>query len=55
MVNAMASVGWRILPHLGIGVGYRFVDYKLQAAKDDFHGEVNYRFKGPTVYLEAAF
>jgi hypothetical protein len=55
MVNAMASIGYRLLEHVGAGVGYRFVDYKLRAEKVDFRGEVNYRFKGPTVYLEAAF
>jgi hypothetical protein len=31
------------------------VNYRLELSKPRFDGELNYRFRGPTVYLSAAF
>jgi hypothetical protein len=55
LVNWMAAIDWRFARNWGLGAGYRYVDYKLESTKTNFHGEVNYRFKGPTMYVEAAF
>jgi hypothetical protein len=55
LVNVMAAVDWRFAQHWGAGLGYRYVDYKLESSKERFHGEVDYKFKGPTLYVEVAF
>jgi hypothetical protein len=55
LVNWLAAVDWRFAKNWAAGLGYRFVDYKLESTKDNFHGEVNYRFKGPTLYMQANF
>ena len=55
LTNWVAAVDWRVAKNWGTGFGYRFVNYKLESNKDNFHGEVNYRFKGPTLYLQANF
>jgi len=39
----------------GAGLGYRYDDYKLTSTRDDFHGRVDYKFKGPQLFLEAGF
>jgi hypothetical protein len=55
LINWLAAVDWRFAKNWGAGIGYRFVDYKLNVTKREFYGEVNYRFKGPTLFLNAAF
>jgi hypothetical protein len=55
LVNWLAAISWRPARNWGLGLGYRYVDYKLESTEPDFRGEVNYRFKGPTFYVEAAF
>jgi len=55
LVNWMAAIDWRVHPNFGVGIGYRYVDYKLNASKADFVGEINYKFRGPTLYLQGAF
>jgi hypothetical protein len=55
LVNWMASIDWRFARNWGAGIGYRYVDYQLEATSSDFRGEINYNFKGPTLFLNAAF
>jgi hypothetical protein len=55
LINSLAAVDWRFAKNWGAGIGYRYVDYKLNVTKREFYGEVNYRFKGPTLFLNAAF
>ena len=55
LVNFLVAFDWRFSKNWGVGVGYRYVDYKLQANDSDFRGEVHYKFKGPTLYLTAGF
>jgi len=55
LVNWMAAVDWRFTRNVGVGLGYRYVDYKLEADKADFRGEVQYTFKGPTLFVNVAF
>jgi hypothetical protein len=55
LTNWLAAVDWRLTKNFGIGAGYRYVDYKLEATKDNFTGEVQYTFKGPTLYVNAVF
>jgi hypothetical protein len=55
LVNWMAAIDWRVHKNFGVGLGYRYVDYKLNASKSDFVGDINYKFRGPTLYLQGAF
>jgi hypothetical protein len=55
LVNWFGGFDWRFVKNFGAGVGYRYVNYKLSATNPHLYGEVNYNFKGPTIYLEAAF
>ncbi|HUL68238.1 MAG TPA: hypothetical protein VLW55_26825 [Burkholderiaceae bacterium] len=55
LVNWFGGFDWRFLKNVGAGVGYRYVNYKLSSTNTHVYGEVNYNFKGPTIYLEAAF
>jgi hypothetical protein len=55
LYNLNLGVDWRFVPNWGVGVGYRYVNYKLEATKNSFHGEANYEFQGPTVYVAGAF
>ena len=55
LLNFNLGVDWRFTKNFGVGVGYRFVDYQLDITRNSWHGEVNYKFSGPTVYLNAAF
>ena len=55
LMNWMAAVDWRFTKNFGVGAGYRYVDYKLEATKSDFTGEVRYKFRGPTIFVNAAF
>lgn len=55
LVNFLVAFDWRFSKNWGVGAGYRYVDYKLSADDPDFRGEVNYKFKGPTLFLTAGF
>ncbi len=55
LIDLSAGVSARVLPHVGIGVRYRYVDYTLHAKASDWEGRVDYTFHGPAVFLEAAF
>jgi hypothetical protein len=55
LINWLIAFDWRFAKNWGAGIGYRYVDYKLEAESSDFRGEINYKFKGPTIFLNAAF
>ncbi len=55
LINWMAAIDWRFAKNWGAGIGYRYVDYKLEAESSDFRGEINYKFRGPTFFVNAAF
>ena len=55
LMNWMAAVDWRFSKNFGVGAGYRYVDYKLDATKNDFTGQVRYTFKGPTIFVNMGF
>jgi hypothetical protein len=55
LVNWLASGEWRFAKNWGAGLGYRYVNYKVDTTKENFYGEVKYNFKGPTLYVTAAF
>jgi hypothetical protein len=55
LTNWMVAIDWRFAKNWGVGAGYRYVDYILEATKNNFYGRVNYEFKGPTIFLNAGF
>lgn len=55
LINAQASLGYRVTKNIGIGAMYRFVRYRLEISKSNWDGRVDYRFSGPALYLEAGF
>lgn len=55
LINAQANVIYRVSSNVGLGLGYRYDDYRLNATKDDFHGHLEYKFKGPQAFLEVGF
>jgi len=55
LLNLQASASYRIWENVGVGVMYRYVDYNLGIEKDRWNGEMAYEFKGPALFLQAAF
>jgi hypothetical protein len=55
LLNAQASVSYRVMDNVGIGVGYRYVDYDLDVTKPNVIGTFDYQFWGPSLFIEAGF
>lgn len=55
LVDVQASVVWSATRNVGVGLGYRYDDYRLTATRGDFAGRVEYDFRGPLVFVEAGF
>lgn len=55
LTNWLLALDWRFAKNWNAGFGYRFVNYKLESTKERFHGQVNYEFKGPTLFVGANF
>lgn len=55
LINAQAALTYRFLKNVGLGVMYRYVDYRLDADKEKWEGRITYRFSGPAVFLQVGF
>jgi len=55
VLNAQASVAYRFSDTFGVGVGYRYVDYDLDVEKTNYVASFDYRFWGPSVFIELGF
>lgn len=55
LINAQANVIYRFNGNVGIGLGYRYDDYRVNATKDDFRGHLEYKFRGPQAFVEVGF
>lgn len=55
ITNAQIQVSYRLTRHVGVGAMYRFVKYEVGVEKDDWTGELDYEFSGPSLFLEVAF
>ncbi|MEP9357137.1 hypothetical protein [Sphingomonas sp. KR3-1] len=53
--NVQAELNYRLFRNVGIGVMYRYVDYRLDADKEKWNGSVRYRFNGPAAVLRIGF
>lgn len=55
LINTEASVAYQLFNHVEIGALYRYVDYRIEVNKDDWKGEVRYKFSGPSLFIRAGF
>jgi len=55
LVNFEAKVSYRIFKNFDAGVGYRYVDYRLDVTKEEYEGRLTYKFSGPLIFLTAGF
>lgn len=55
LINAQATLSYRFVRNVGIGVMYRYVDYRIDVDKPQWTGRVAYKFKGPALFLEVGF
>jgi hypothetical protein len=53
--NVQANLLYRLWPNVAVGFGYRLNDYELKADRSSWRGQVDYRFHGPQILLEAGF
>jgi hypothetical protein len=59
LLNFNVGLEFQLAKHVGLGAGYRYVDLEFTAEKtlsigdvsDDFSGEFQYHYSGPTLYL----
>lgn len=63
LINLNLGLEYQVARHLGLGAGYRYVDLELTSEKtltagsasDDFRGEFNYHYSGPTLYMSFSY
>jgi hypothetical protein len=55
LTNALVAIDWRFAKNFGAGIGYRGVNYNASARKSSYYGEIDYRFRGPTFFLNAGW
>jgi hypothetical protein len=55
LANLQANLIYRFTPQVGLGVGYRMDDYRLKETRDGAVTSIDYRFRGPQVFIEAGF
>ncbi len=55
LTNFLGALDWRFTKNVGAGIGYRYVNYNVKVTKSNFHGEVDYRFQGPTFFMNVGF
>jgi opacity protein-like surface antigen len=55
LTNSEARLSYRVFDHVGVGAGYRYVDYHLDIDHKRWSGELAYKFKGPVLFVQAAF
>jgi hypothetical protein len=55
LINTQATVTYRVWENVGIGLMYRYVDYRLDVEKNDYFGRIRYKFNGPAIFLQLGF
>ena len=50
-----ANLEYRLTDHLGIGVGYNYVDMDLTIKKSGRKDEYDLEYNGPVLYVTAGF
>ena len=55
LLNAQIAATYRIHRNIGLGIGYRHVEYKVIAAGEHLVGRVDYNFDGPNLFVRMGF
>ena len=55
LIDTQAGISARVIKHLSVGGGYRYVDYGVTATKGNFVGKLAYKFNGPVIFAELVF
>lgn len=55
LVNLQANAMYRVTPNVGLGLGWRYHDLRVNADARNFTGRIDYRMNGPQVFLQAGF
>ncbi len=55
LVNASGILSYDLFNNFGIGAGYTYYGYDLDAKNDDLKGSFKYTFQGPTFFIQAMF
>lgn len=55
LVDAQIGVSARVHRNIGLGLAYRYVDYDLETRRQDWGGELQYRYYGPLAFVEIGF
>lgn len=55
LLNAQATLSYRVMRNVGIGVAYRHVDYRVDVEKERYQGRFEYEFSGPAIFVELGF
>lgn len=55
LINAEVSAAYSVHKNIDLGVMYRYVDYRVRVTRDNFVGEVDYKFNGPALFIQAGF
>jgi hypothetical protein len=55
LINAQVGFRYQLLKYVGVGAGYRYVDYRLAVADKRYDARFLYDFSGPAIFLEARF
>jgi hypothetical protein len=55
LINLQASLAYRITRNIGVGVLYRYVDYRVDVEKEEYVGRFAYEFNGPALFVEVGF
>jgi len=55
LLDGQLSVEARVHKNIGLGLGYRYAYYKVEAHKHDWRGKLTYDYYGPIAYVELAF
>jgi hypothetical protein len=55
LLNLQASASYEVIDNLAIGVAWRRVRYRIDVDREDWTGQLRYRFDGPAAFLEWRF
>jgi len=55
LFNFGAAIEYDRFEHVSIGAGWDYYNLNLEADKNNFNGEIDYEYSGPTVYLKGRF
>ena len=55
LINTQVQIAYRFTDNIGVGVMYRYVDYRVDVEKTEYTGRFSYEFNGPAVFVEVGF